>query len=165
MYCVETLRLGIRCFTPADADMIYRLSVEDAYRRWLPDQVYTDKEQAREALDFLMSKYDGREFPYVLAVVEKSSGDLIGHVGLSRIPEGVEIGYAIGYEHQGRGYATEAVAAFSDWAKKEFSVQELFGVVRTDNTASRKVLEKAGFATPDHNAVEADTWKNLVYQK
>ncbi|WP_353958623.1 GNAT family N-acetyltransferase [Sporolactobacillus laevolacticus] len=51
----------------------------------------------------------------------KKTNTLIGHVGLSKISDGVEIGYAIGMDYQGNGYATESVGAFSIWAKNTTS--------------------------------------------
>ena len=162
MRMMETPRLALRLFTLQDAETVWRLSGEEAYRRWLPDQVYINHMEAEEALAFLISKYNEREMPYVLAVEEKVSGELIGHVGLSRIPQGVEIGYAIGQRYQQRGYACEAVAAFTGWAKKEFELDLLYGVVHSGNGPSQRVLEKAGFTRLAGDITPAG---NILYMK
>lgn len=145
MFRMETKRLIIRDFLLSDAEAIFYFSQEDSLKQWLPDQVYSDIYEAKETLEFLISRYPHKELPFVLAVVEKESNELVGHVGLSRIKKGIEIGYAIGKQHQNKGYASEAVAAFSNWGKKESGVGEIYGVVNSKNYASIKVLENAGF--------------------
>ncbi len=145
MHLLETSRLVFRYFTMHDAEAVWHLSQEEDYRRWLPDQVYANLMEAEKALANLALQYNTRELPYVLAVDKKETGELIGHVGLSRISQGVEIGYAIGQRYQQHGYASEAVTAFSDWIKQEFALDRIYGMVRSDNRPSQRVLEKAGF--------------------
>lgn len=53
-----------------------------------------------------------------------------------------EVGYRLGREHWGRGIATAALTAFL----AELSERPLYAVVANDNGASRRVLEKCGFA-------------------
>ncbi|HHX25563.1 MAG TPA: GNAT family N-acetyltransferase [Firmicutes bacterium] len=142
---METKRLIIRDFSLSDAEVIFYFSQEESLKQWLPDQVYSNIDEAKETLEFMISKYPHKELPFVLAVVEKESNELVGHVGLSRIKQGIEIGYAIGKQHQNKGYASEAVAAFSDWGKRDFGIKEIYGVVDSENHASIKVLENAGF--------------------
>ncbi len=145
MFRMETKRLIIRDLLLSDAEAIFYFSQEDSVKQWLPDQVYSDIYEAKETLEFLISKYPHKELPFVLAIIEKEPDELVGHVGLSRIKQGIEIGYAIGKQHQNKGYASEAVAAFSDWGKREFGIREIYGVVDSENHASIKVLENAGF--------------------
>jgi RimJ/RimL family protein N-acetyltransferase len=57
----------------------------------------------------------------------------------------VEIGYWLFRDARGRGVATRAVLAAADWAFSN-GVYRLEAVVRTGNTASERVLERAGFA-------------------
>ena len=56
-----------------------------------------------------------------------------------------EIGYGISKEYRGHGYASEAVAAAVQWAFKEPRVKALEAETDSNNTASKKVLEKCGF--------------------
>lgn len=64
--------------------------------------------------------------------------------GLS--PEGcVEIGYGLLPEYWGKGYATEAVRALTAWASCQPGVTRIEAETEPDNTASQRVLEKAGF--------------------
>ena len=145
MNMIETQRLNMREFTLLDTETIYEFSQEESLKKWLPDQVYADIDEARETLEFLISKYGKKEFPFVMAVVKRDSNELIGHVGLSKIKQGIEIGYAIGQKHQNKGYAKEAVNAYAEWAKEEFCLEKIYGIVKDENYASCTVLEKAGF--------------------
>jgi len=148
---IETDRLIIRKFTLDDAQLIYELSNEESLKKFLPDQVYADINQAKETLEFLISKYERISFPYVMAVVEKSSGVLIGHAGLSKVDKGIEIGYAIGMKYQRKGYAKEAVNAYTDWAKVNLGLDKIYGLVEVDNSASIKVLIGSGYMPAPHN--------------
>jgi ribosomal-protein-alanine N-acetyltransferase len=55
------------------------------------------------------------------------------------------IGYAIVPEARGRGYATEAIAAISDWALAQPGVGEVRAQTLPDNEASVRALLRAGF--------------------
>ena len=129
---------------------VYAMSLEDGMRRWIPDQVYEDAAEAERVLRHLIAQYDSPDAPVgaplVLGVCLRESGELIGHVGLSPARDGVEIGYAIEEAHQGNGFATEVVRAAADWGIRTFGLPFIDGIVASDNLASCKVLERAGFA-------------------
>jgi RimJ/RimL family protein N-acetyltransferase len=56
-----------------------------------------------------------------------------------------EIGYWLGEQVWGRGIATEALAAVTRYAIEEHGLTRLFALPFAYNTASRRVLEKAGY--------------------
>ena len=141
----STTRLLLRPFVKEDAPVIFRLSREEPLRRHLPDQVYGSLEEAEEVIDLLAGAASREEWPFVLGITLKDTGELIGHVGLSQVEEGIEIGYAVAAAHQGKGYAAEAVAAFSRWAIEKFHLPRIWAILRADNAPSRRVLEKAGY--------------------
>ena len=91
--------------------------------------------------------------PYVLGIELRVSGTLIGHVGLSAARGSVEIGYAVEDAHQGQGLAGEAVAAVAAWGLSALALPEVLGIVERDNTPSRRVLERAGFALVSEDGV------------
>ncbi len=141
--------LALRHFVPEDAPKVFVMSQEPGMRTWLPDQVYESEKRALEVLRYLIEKYTDPGTPslapYVLGVCLNDSGELIGHVGLSPLNGQTEVGYAIAERHLGRGFASQAVKAMSEWALTRFGLPRILGVVGTDNPASWKVLEKAGF--------------------
>lgn len=70
----------------------------------------------------------------------------IGMVGIDwREPDAPELGYWLGVEHWGRGFATEAVRAAIDYTFEEFAIDQLIAGARVANPASRNILEKCGF--------------------
>ena len=56
-----------------------------------------------------------------------------------------EIGYWLGESYWGRGIASEALAAVTEWAFAELHVVRLHSAVYARNPASARVLEKAGY--------------------
>lgn len=167
----ETERLIMREFTLDDTQEIYEYSQEESMKNHIPDQVYESVEQAREVLEFLMSKYsknlDQVQYPYVLGVVMKETRQLIGHVGLSEIQEGIEVGYAIGEKYQRTGFGTEAVGALADWAKDTLKIPVIYAVVKDDNIGSCKAVEKAGFVFEKSEAREGfgKMYQRRIYTK
>ena len=56
-----------------------------------------------------------------------------------------ELGYWLGVNHWGKGYATEALHAVIDYAFTDLAHEALQAGARVTNPASRRVLEKCGF--------------------
>jgi ribosomal-protein-alanine N-acetyltransferase len=76
-------------------------------------------------------------------------GEAVGGIGLKLDTDiervSAEIGYWLGESVWGRGLATAAVRALSEHAFDAFGLTRLFALPFAHNTASRRVLEKAGF--------------------
>jgi RimJ/RimL family protein N-acetyltransferase len=80
------------------------------------------------------------------AVVERSTGRLVGRAGLW-FPEGwpgLEVGWVLARHAWGRGYATEAGAAWRDWAFDMLGADDLISVIHPENTVSIRVAERIG---------------------
>jgi RimJ/RimL family protein N-acetyltransferase len=76
-------------------------------------------------------------------------GGAVGGIGI-QIGEDVfrhtaEVGYWLGQEFWGRGVMTEAVSVFTPYCFEEFSLYRIFAKAFSNNPASARVLEKAGF--------------------
>ncbi len=56
-----------------------------------------------------------------------------------------EVGYWLGERYWGRGIATRALVGFTGYAFATYEVERLFAVPLAANTASCRVLEKAGY--------------------
>ena len=114
----------------------------------MPDEVYDSVEEARETIEFLMSRYDSTDGPFVYPVLT-NEGQNIGYVQLCKLEledEGAwEIGYHIAKDFTGKGYATEAVKAFLPAMVQKLNIKEVYGICLAENTASVWVLEKCGF--------------------
>ena len=79
----------------------------------------------------------------------KGAGDVIGYCGLvfqgNGSPDEPELAYELLRAAHGCGYATEAGRAVVTWVS-EAGYGRLWATVRDWNVASRRVLEKLGFA-------------------
>jgi RimJ/RimL family protein N-acetyltransferase len=146
---IETPSLRIRQFVPGDAAAVFALSIEPAWRTWLPSQVYSDEAHARSAIEFLIGQYQDpghpARGPYVLAIEHRADGALLGHVGFSPLDGEVEVGFSIGEAHQRRGYATEAIVSGSRWALEAFGLERVLAIAAVANVASRRALARARF--------------------
>lgn len=85
----------------------------------------------------------------VLTITHRKSGALLGLMILAPDPETVHppllhLGYLLGEPAWGKGYATELIRGFAA-AQSGHAPLTLQGGVATDNPASARVLEKAGF--------------------
>ena len=143
---IKTPRLSITTFSPDMAQTVYENSQDDDTRRFVPDEVYNSVEEAREAIEFLMSRYESTDGPFVYPVITNNEGKNIGYVQLCKLDEGTwEIGYHIAKNFTGKGYATEAVKAFLSAMAKKLNIKEVYGICLAENLASVRVLEKCGF--------------------
>ena len=145
---IKTLRLTITTFSPDMAQSVYENSQDNDTRRFVPDEVYNSVEEAREAIEFLISRYDSADGPFVYPVITNDGFQNIGYVQLCKLEldDGAwEIGYHIAKDFTGKGYATEAVKAFLPAMAKKLNIKEIYGICFAENTASVRVLEKCGF--------------------
>ena len=141
---ITTKRLRIRELRVQDAQLLYEYSQEDAARKQLADEVQASPDEALETIESLRSRY-GQGYPLVYALAERETDQLVGHISLSQIPEGVEIGYAVSEKYQGQGYASEAIEAFSCQALESMKLEKLYAVIKEKNLPSRRAAEKAGY--------------------
>ena len=125
------------------------LNGEPSTRRWLPSHVYADVNVATLRLRHLVACYsspgDPRLGPYVLAVEHAASGALLGHVGFSPIGGEVEVSYAIAEGSRGRGYGSEALRFSCPWAAESFDLPGILAITESENTPSRRTLQRAAF--------------------
>ena len=140
--CVlETERLTLRRPTLADVKAITRLAndrrIAENTRR-LPHPYLHD-----HAVQFVTAQaHAGSETVFLI----ERDFHPIGMVGIDwPKPDAPELGYWLGVDSWGQGYATEAARAVIDFGFEEFDVEHLFAGARVANPASRNVLEKCGF--------------------
>ncbi len=84
---------------------------------------------------------------YCFAICDRENGTLYGSISLSiKKPNGAvaELGYMIGREYWGNGYATEAVRGIIEYAFSELMLHRVYAVHLGSNTASGRVMLKAG---------------------
>lgn len=122
--------------------------------RWLVWDGPADEEELADAYAAWRTGDGGPDAcDYMLAVCERASGALAGTLSVrfrGRPGEG-DLGYWIAREHQRRGLATDAVRLAAWLAFEELGARALCAWVFVGNEASRRVLERCGFAL-EHTA-------------
>lgn len=80
------------------------------------------------------------------AIEERESGLVIGRAGLINPVDwpGPEVGYLLGRDWWGRGYATEAARAAMDWGFRTIGFERLLSLIDPENAASIAVAERLG---------------------
>jgi RimJ/RimL family protein N-acetyltransferase len=149
-YRIETKRLVIRCYDPADAPMLAESITENIehLRPWLP-WVYAEPEPLEEKVKRLKrfrGLFDlGQDFIY--GIFSPDNSKLIGGTGLhTRLGEGeLEIGYWIHKDYINRGLVTESTAALIKAAFELIHVHRIEIHCDPRNIASAAIPRKLGF--------------------
>lgn len=124
---------------------VYKNSLDEDNKRFVPDEVFDSEEAAKKVVDQIIENYKLKDGPFVCAIIRNGDNKYLGHVQLIKINEGWEIGYHIAKPYTGKEYATDALSLFLNYIKYYTNIKEVYGVVLKENTASRRVLEKCGF--------------------
>lgn len=146
MTLIKNDRLSITCLDTSMYYDVWQNSLDENNRKFVPDEVFETLEAATEVVDQLIECYQSDDGPFVYAVIRNSDKANIGYVQLIQIEEGWEIGYHIAQKYCGNGYATEAVSLFLKYLKDNKNINRIYGIALALNKASRRVLEKNGFA-------------------
>ena len=96
-------------------------------------------------------------------IEEKASGRVLGDIGYMDMKRGLtpsldgmpEIGWALASDAQGRGYASEALAAVLAWGDAHFGAHRVACIIAAENAPSIRLAMKAGFRFA-HEAAHRD---------
>jgi RimJ/RimL family protein N-acetyltransferase len=143
---LESERLILRRF--ADSDLVpflaYRNDPEVArYQAW---ESCTEQE-AKSMIKQLRKEEPGSPGEWFqLAIELKKTGALIGDCALKVELDGrqAEIGFTLSREHQGKGYASEAVSRLLDYAFGDLGLHRVFAITDQENEPSFALLERLG---------------------
>ncbi len=147
---LETERLVIREWEPRDRDAYAAIAMDPDVRRFYFD--VPTREEVDAMLDRFIEFYNRDGFGF-LPVERKSDGALLGDVGIA--PVGmpmrgnppVEIGWLVGKQYWGQGYAPEAAQAWIDYAFDTLDFDEVVAWTTVTNLASQRVMQKLGMRT------------------
>jgi ribosomal-protein-alanine N-acetyltransferase len=155
-----TERLRLRPLTLDDLGDLHDRVYSDPDVTW--DGTTSTLEETRESLEAKIRH--AREHGFgMMAVTDRETGELYGFAGLQHMEGGpdVEIGYYLARRAWGRGLATELAHALMDMAFGELRLPRVVAVVRPENTASQRVLAKAGLrrvGIEHHYGAEVELW-------
>ena len=147
MAMLVTERLLIRPFEPADLDELHAVFSDPEVMRH-SGGVYS-RERTAEALrtNIEMHAEEGIAF---WAVVERSTGRLLGDTGLGRLGDEIEIGWTLRRDAWGKGYATEAGRAALRHGLGALGLDYVIATIEPGNHASVNVARKLGMRPDGH---------------
>jgi RimJ/RimL family protein N-acetyltransferase len=143
---VESARLRLREFTPADADLLVALDSDPEVMRFLTGQPTPREEIAEVVLPGMLAVYAGHPGLGTFAAEEKAGGAFVGWFGLQPTAEAstVDVGYRLKRSAWGKGYATEGTRLLIDYAFTERRVERVVADTMAVNHRSRAVMRRSG---------------------
>lgn len=147
IFRLETSRLWLRWLRASDAPAVrgFASRAEVAHMTASIPHPYPPGEAERFILAARAATAAGQAL--ILAITLKNRArTLIGLASAQACaPRDVEIGYVVGPDHAGHGYATEATTTLIDTVFNMTEANAVHADSRVINPASRRVLEKCGF--------------------
>ena len=144
----ETDRLILRTLGDGDAALQYRLLNTPAVMARLGGVKEVHEIEAKHARARAMQAKEGFSF---LMMIEKGTGELVGHCGLKRVDNPLahnqgdhEIGWLVREDRWRRGYAEEAMRAILAWAFGRIGAPHVVALTSQANVPSWKLMEKLG---------------------
>lgn len=146
---LETARLVLRRFTPADLDDLVALDSDPEVMRYITGGRPTPREVLRdEHLPFWLAFYERGDTWGFWAAEDRADGAFLGWFHLRPAhddpPDEPELGYRLRREVWGRGLATEGARALVDRAFGQDGARRVYATTMAINVGSRRVMEKAG---------------------
>ena len=140
-----TDRLLARRLGAEDVEALFAVYSDAEAMRWVGDGQPITRPECEQWVTVTLANYEKRGYG-MFALEERASGNIIGFCGIVH-PGGQiepEIKYAFLRSHWGRGLATEAVIGLLRYGSEVHSLTYLIATVAPDNSASQRVLLKAG---------------------
>jgi RimJ/RimL family protein N-acetyltransferase len=144
---IRSARLDLREYGPGDAGLVDEVLASGEPEALPPGAPSDPGEVAGWLADGLhRSRREGTSVH--LMMLDRASGKIVGSIGLFHADwevRSAELGYGVRSTERGQGYASEALGAVARWALTEGGIQRAWLTANTDNVASVRVAEKAGF--------------------
>jgi len=144
----ETDRLVLRTIEEGDAARQDRLLNTPAVMARLGGVKELHEIEAKHAKAMAMYAREGFSF---LFMIEKASGEMVGHCGIKRVDNPLapnvgdhEIGWLVREDRWRRGYAEEAMRAVLDWAFTRIAAPHVVALTSHANGGSWKLMQKLG---------------------
>ncbi|MFL5919749.1 MAG: GNAT family N-acetyltransferase [Gaiellaceae bacterium] len=159
MVALETDRLLLRAPVPDDAELLAPMYADPEVMRFVGDGRPLTRGETERSVKRMIQRWEADGFGLFTAV-RKEDAAVIGRVGLlvwnpetwepttrAEAQDGrteVEVGYTLGRDYWGLGYATEAAGAVRDYALRELGADRLIALIIHGNAASENVARKLG---------------------
>ncbi|MFS0638465.1 GNAT family protein [Mesobacillus foraminis] len=150
---VQSQRLILRQFSHEDVDAfyLYRCSTHVARFQSWEDYQYHQAESFVQRQSKFTPDQPGTWFQFAIAFAH--TNELIGDCALHTLldePRIVEIGFTLAEEHQGQGYASEAVSGLLQYIFTVLNKHKVIALTDVRNEKSITLLERLGMRREGH---------------
>jgi RimJ/RimL family protein N-acetyltransferase len=142
-----TERLALRWLTPADVPALHEVFSDADVTRYWSRPPLADRAAAAALLAEIHELFAKRAL-FQWGIARRSDDLVVGTctlAGLANEHRRAELGFALGRQHWGNGYAAEALPALVGFAFEELGLHRLEADVDPRNHASTRALERLGF--------------------
>lgn len=144
---IETKRLILRTWKNTDAQSYFQINQNPKVIKYFLSAL-----TMTQVTDFIKAKNQQQDdLNYTLwAVALKKTDEFIGFIGLNytdfpaHFSPAIEIGWRLGAQYWGKGYATEGAKACLEYGFNTLGLNEIVSFTVPANLASIKVMEKIG---------------------
>jgi RimJ/RimL family protein N-acetyltransferase len=144
---IPTNRLRLRRWLPSDVEPFAAMNADPRVAEYLPTPLSREDSEAFVAR--IQAHFEKHGFG-LWAVEIPGVTPFAGFVGLAtprfeaHFTPAVEIGWRLGAEYWGRGYATEGARAVLEYGFDVLGLEEIVSMTVPANARSRRVMEKIG---------------------
>jgi len=151
---LETKRLKLRQWKDTDLPIFSEMNADPSVMEYYPSILSEDESiaMANKLKELIYERSWG-----FWAVETKEKNEFIGFVGLHKptydlpVTPCVEIGWRLGKQHWGKGYATEAANEVLKFAFEVLKLNEVYSFTSVINKASWSVMQRVGMQNLDKN--------------
>ena len=143
---IESERLILRQLTPEDAPDFFACQSEPEAFRYAGRSEEPSLESARHMLNILFQRHQEQTM-LSWAIVLKENQRLSGRFQIEEWSDenhGAAVGYLLGKQYWGKGYASEALRAVIAYLFEQTTVNRIDTFACAENVASIRVMKKAG---------------------
>lgn len=144
---IEADRVVLRWLAERDLEALFAIFSDPEVMRFWSSPPFADSGGARRLLDSIHEHFRKKTL-FQWGVARRSDDQVIGTCTLAWLDADnrrAELGFALGREHWGNGYMSEALPALLDFAFGELKLHRIEADVDPRNASSIRLIEKLGF--------------------
>jgi len=149
-------RIYLEKMQPHDFEAFYTLVSNEKIMARITERALTREEALKKFNDLLRNSDLHHSFGSYM-VLDTTGSMLLGSAKLEITPENLneaELGFMLQPEFWGKGFGTEIAEILMDMATKDPRLKRVYAIIDPDNTASRKILIKLGFASEKKGMID-----------
>lgn len=142
---LDTDRLILRPFGPADTSLLHQLFIDPFIRKYLWDDEILEIHQSKEVMELNISHFEKEKWG-LWKILSKASDTVMGFTGLWYFfgEPHPQLLYGILERYTGKGYASEAAKAIVTYAFEQLSFEYLIAAMDEEHQVSQRLAKRIG---------------------